>query len=127
MEFWQFAGGELGPITTLSSWIGMSVICFTIGTLIIFAISRLCEKFRAWRKEVNKRRKEMAAVETRKYIKKPVVVEAYQTPMDMVVETLEGRMHANAGDYIITGVRGEQYPCKKDIFEETYELVEEEE
>ncbi len=30
-------------------------------------------------------------------------------------------MHASVGDYIITGVRGEQYPCKPDIFEQTYE------
>lgn len=33
-------------------------------------------------------------------------------------------MLASPGDYIITGVCGEQYPCKPDIFEETYELVE---
>lgn len=30
-------------------------------------------------------------------------------------------MKASVGDYIITGVHGEQYPCKPDIFEETYE------
>lgn len=40
-------------------------------------------------------------------------------PMD--IETLEGTMHASPGDYIITGVNGEQYPCKPDIFEKTYE------
>lgn len=32
-------------------------------------------------------------------------------------------MKASVGDYIITGVHGEQYPCKPDIFEETYEPV----
>ncbi|KXY95157.1 hypothetical protein [Bacillus cereus] len=41
------------------------------------------------------------------------------------VETAEGTMRANIGDYIITGVNGEKYPCKADIFEKTYELVEE--
>ena len=56
-----------------------------------------------------------------KYRKKPVVVEAYQTDKEMDIETLEGTMHASVGDYIITGVRGEQYPCKPDIFEQTYE------
>lgn len=37
------------------------------------------------------------------------------------IETLEGVMRANVGDYIITGVKGEKYPCKPDIFESTYE------
>ena len=37
------------------------------------------------------------------------------------IPTLEGVMKANVGDYIIKGVRGEFYPCKADIFEETYE------
>lgn len=37
------------------------------------------------------------------------------------IPTLEGVMRANVGDYIIKGVRGEFYPCKASIFEETYE------
>ena len=41
-----------------------------------------------------------------------------------VIETLEGRMKISQGDYIITGVNGERYPCKPDIFHKTYELVE---
>lgn len=56
-----------------------------------------------------------------KYRKKPVVIEAYQTDKELDIETLEGKMHASVGDYIITGVRGEKYPCKPDIFEQTYE------
>lgn len=40
------------------------------------------------------------------------------------IETLEGTMVANIGDYIIKGVNGEFYPCKPDIFEKTYEVVE---
>lgn len=78
----------------------------------------------------------------KKYVKKPIPIEAVQwtgmnraeianfthdarfTYNDMDVElyihTLEGDMHANPGDYIIKGVRGEFYPCARDIFEETY-------
>lgn len=37
------------------------------------------------------------------------------------IETLEGRMKAKIGDYIIRGVNGELYPCKPDIFRKTYE------
>ncbi len=42
----------------------------------------------------------------------------------MQIDTLEGVMTANKGDYIIQGVQGEIYPCKPDIFEMTYEIVE---
>lgn len=41
------------------------------------------------------------------------------------IKTLEGTMIARAGDYIIKGVNGEIYPCKADIFEKTYEIVDE--
>lgn len=40
------------------------------------------------------------------------------------IETLEGVMHASPGDWIIKGVKGEFYPCKPDIFEQTYEPAE---
>lgn len=60
-----------------------------------------------------------------KFQKKRVTVEAYQTDKDLYIETLEGRMHASPGDWIITGVNGEKYPCKPDIFAKTYELVSE--
>ena len=82
------------------------------------------------------------------YRKKPVVIEAVQwcgnidswnqimamglknwTPGEMGtetfnIETLEGQHMATKGDYIIKGVAGEFYPCKPDIFDKTYELVE---
>ena len=60
---------------------------------------------------------------SKKYRKKSIVIEAYQTDKVMYIETLEGTMKANVGDYIITGVNGEQYPCKPDIFKQTYEPV----
>jgi hypothetical protein len=39
------------------------------------------------------------------------------------IETLEGPLRVSRGDWIITGVKGERYPCKPDIFEATYEPV----
>lgn len=39
------------------------------------------------------------------------------------IETPEGTMIARAGDYIIKGINGEIYPCKADIFEKTYEII----
>src|SRR5437868_14059112 len=41
------------------------------------------------------------------------------------VNTVEGEMRASVGDWIIKGVKGEFYPCKPDIFEATYEVVNE--
>jgi hypothetical protein len=41
------------------------------------------------------------------------------------VETLEGTMKVTPGDWIITGIKGELYPCKPDIFERTYEPADE--
>ncbi|MBQ3089506.1 MAG: hypothetical protein IJD21_02975 [Oscillospiraceae bacterium] len=64
-------------------------------------------------------------MEVKKYKKKPVVIEAYQTDKPIKIETLEGTMQAEVGDYIITGIKGEKYPCKPDIFRLTYEPVSE--
>jgi len=85
----------------------------------------------------------------KKYRKKPVVIEAAQfdgsersiveilalqsdkvkvlreDAGDLMIPTLEGLMRASVGDYVIRGVQGELYPCKPDIFEQTYDLVEE--
>ncbi len=70
--------------------------------------------------------------------KKPVVIEATQwfengdhpaVQFDenegCYIHTLEGPHRVTPGDWIITGVKGEHYPCKPDIFEMTYEKVEE--
>lgn len=43
----------------------------------------------------------------------------------LTINTLEGDMEASKGDYIIKGIKGEFYPCKPDIFQATYEVVEE--
>jgi hypothetical protein len=82
---------------------------------------------------------------SKKYRKKPVVIEAVQydgsirsvssfnipeigqdfLTDDLMIPTLEGNMYASVGDYIIKGIKGEFYPCKPDIFEATYEEIEE--
>lgn len=61
-----------------------------------------------------------------KYRKKPVIIEAYQTEYEVDINTSEGIRHASVGDFIITGEDGEMYPCKPDIFIQTYEPVEDE-
>lgn len=48
-------------------------------------------------------------------------VTAMRAPL--FIETLEGTMEANYGDFIIKGVAGEFYPCKPQIFKQTYETV----
>ena len=57
--------------------------------------------------------------------KRPIVIQAYKYLGDapIIIHTLEGDLHAMPGDWIITGIKGEQYPCKPDIFEATYEPV----
>lgn len=76
-----------------------------------------------------------------RFRKKPVVIEAEQWFPGKHVEgmcecialdpfgrphvhTLEGPLRVSEGDWIITGVKGERYPCKPDIFAATYEPVE---
>ena len=49
--------------------------------------------------------------------------EQYKSKL-MYIRTLEGIMTASVDDYIIRGVNGEFYPCKPDVFEKTYERVE---
>jgi len=51
----------------------------------------------------------------------------HESPAWCEIKTLEGTMTAHAGDYIIKGVDGELYPCKHDIFEKTYEVINDEE
>jgi len=81
-----------------------------------------------------------------KFRKKPVVIDAEQLTLEnkdrafnfitcnaypegtaenpkIKIETLEGEMTAELGDWIIKGVAGEFYPCKPDIFEKTYEEI----
>jgi hypothetical protein len=83
---------------------------------------------------------------TRIFIKKPIEIEAFRFGFDsmpdwmagnddiaivdsrdkayVLIRTLEGTMRADEGDYIIKGIKGEIYPCKSDIFEESYSEVE---
>jgi len=59
-----------------------------------------------------------------KFRKKPVVIEAEQLIERTEIKTLEGVMVGNPGDWLITGVAGERYPCRDEIFRATYEEVE---
>lgn len=81
-----------------------------------------------------------------KYRKKPVIIEAFRfghekplqwfansdkcivavSPLKVCayIDTLEGRMTAENGDYIIQGIKGEIYPVKYDIFMQSYEPCE---
>jgi hypothetical protein len=58
-----------------------------------------------------------------RFRRRPVIVEAVQVWEDQYIDTLEGRMHASPGDWIVTGVNGERWPVKPDIFARTYEAV----
>jgi hypothetical protein len=60
---------------------------------------------------------------TKKYKKLPIEIEAYQMDEHFVVNTLEGQMMGNKGDYVVVGIRGELYPCNKEIFESSYVRV----
>jgi hypothetical protein len=62
---------------------------------------------------------------TGKAIKKPITITYRIAEKIEEIETLEGKMMAMAGDYIITGIKGETYPCKPDIFLATYHLISE--
>ena len=53
-----------------------------------------------------------------------MIVRPQKTEEYMMIDTPEGVMRANRGDYIIRGIAGEVYPCKADIFEMIYEKVE---
>lgn len=90
-----------------------------------------------------------------KYRKKPIVIEAWEIPLDeedttreipiwvieaitagviklispedsskVSVQTKEGPLHTSPGNWIIKGIQGELYPCDKEIFLATYELME---
>lgn len=59
----------------------------------------------------------------RTYVKRPVKIQAEKIHVPFTVETLEGTMSGQAGDWLIQGVHGELYPCKNEIFGLTYEEV----
>lgn len=84
-----------------------------------------------------------------KFVKKPVVIEAIQyngenikaiedfvgkklstvmasdVDVKLIIPTLEGDMKASKGDYVIKGIKGEFYPCKPDVFKQSYNMIKE--
>lgn len=61
-----------------------------------------------------------------KFRKLPIVIEAERLTRGVTIITLEGRLTGEPGDWLITGVHGEQYPCGDEVFRATYEPVDEE-
>ncbi|MYA99281.1 hypothetical protein F4X90_06335 [Candidatus Poribacteria bacterium] len=63
----------------------------------------------------------------KKYRRIPAIIEA-EGPItkERIIPTLEGNQKASVGDYIITDIHGQQYPCKPSIFHRTYEPIEKE-
>ena len=59
----------------------------------------------------------------KKAVKKPIAIQCVQIDEPFEVETLEGKMQGKKGDWLMIGVNGEMYPCDKDIFSKTYELL----
>jgi len=55
--------------------------------------------------------------------KKPVIIKALKMSTKFFVDTPEGRVTGQPGDYLLIGIAGERYPCKVDIFEESYSIV----
>ena len=66
---------------------------------------------------------DLTKLEFKSYKKLPIPIKAAQVGESFEINTLEGTMTGNPGDYLIIGVQGEMYPCKKNIFEETYVCV----
>ena len=62
--------------------------------------------------------------EYKKIVHKPNQLVAYKTKEEQYLVTLNGIVKTNPGDWIITGVNGEQYPCDPEIFKQLYDIVE---
>jgi len=67
----------------------------------------------------------LLGIKFKKFRKKPIVISAALLDEPIEIETLEGTMIGNIGDYLIRGISGEYYPCKPEIFNASYEPVEE--
>lgn len=57
-----------------------------------------------------------------KFIKKPIVIEAYQTDKEVIIQTLDGPIKTSIGDWIVT-LGDEQYPYKPDVFERIFQPI----
>jgi hypothetical protein len=55
------------------------------------------------------------------YRKKPVVIEAEQIREKIEIKTREGTLYGYPGEWLITGIQGEKYPCGDEIFKATYQ------
>lgn len=55
--------------------------------------------------------------------KQPITISATPIRKKIKIKTLEGTLYGLPGEWLITGVKGEKYPCKDDVFRETYKPV----
>lgn len=58
-----------------------------------------------------------------KYKKRPIIIRAVKLKEKMVIKTREGILMGYKGDYLIEGIKGEIYPCGREIFNETYDKL----
>lgn len=58
-----------------------------------------------------------------RFRKKPVVITATRIKRRITIDTREGSLRGYPGDWLITGIAGERYPCEDAIFRQTYEPV----
>lgn len=65
---------------------------------------------------------EIPKLEFKKATKKPIPIRCIQIDEAFEVETLEGKMKGQPGDWLVVGVNEEMYPIAKDIFKKTYDL-----
>ena len=56
-----------------------------------------------------------------KFRKLPVIIDAVRITEEVRIQTREGELTGYPGEWLITGVHGEKYPCGDDIFRQTYE------
>ena len=77
--------------------------------------------------EVIQNKNDTNIAELKKFVGEKLItyVDEKDTVILMEIRTLEGNMTVGKNDYIIKGVQGEFYPCKPNIFKQTYEKVEE--
>ena len=54
------------------------------------------------------------------FTKRPIPVQAVQIKKKIRIQTREGTLYGYPGEWLITGIQGEKYPCKDDIFRDTY-------
>ncbi len=69
------------------------------------------------------RPEDIAQMQLRSAVKRPIPIRCVQMEEPFEVETMEGKLRGKAGDWLMIGVEGEMYPCDAGVFERTYDLI----